>query len=182
MDNLRKSIIQELMITLKIPQGNLNYSTIEDEIRNVPNSKLKDFYKDALKADTFGNGMKAIIYAAEKYKENKPFIEDETTKEAKRLIDGCLMMNNILFDEAQKTGDTFDNVLKKYDFKNVTDKSMAILNSVKPYCDIRSLVANIRCYQTTVDAINAFKSAINSYNDGIAIENKNINKMIKINK
>lgn len=185
MDSLRKSMIEELMVTLKIPQGNFNFSTISDAMSHIPTEKLREFYKDVVSTDTFGNGINAIMKAASKYDTSKDKLlqlEDEITKEAKRLIDGCLMMNNILFDEAQKTGDTFENVLNRYEFKNVTNKSMAILNSVKPYFNIRKLVENIRCYQTTVDSLNAFKEAVISYNNGLAIENKQVKNLLSNSK
>lgn len=71
MDSFRKSLIEELMLTLKIPQGNFNYSTIEDELEHIPNEQLRGYYKEVMNSESFGNGMKAIIKTAEKYKAEK---------------------------------------------------------------------------------------------------------------
>ena len=68
MDNFRKAMIEELMLTLKIPQGSFNFGTIADEIVNVPNDRLKEFYKGVVSADSYGNGMKVIATVATKYK------------------------------------------------------------------------------------------------------------------
>jgi hypothetical protein len=68
MDNVRKAMIEELMLTLKIPQGSFNFGTIADEIVNIPNDRLKEFYKGVVSADNYGNGMKIIAEVAGKHK------------------------------------------------------------------------------------------------------------------
>ena len=121
------------------------------------------------------NGIDRIAKVAESF---KPIVIDETEAEAKRLIAGVEAMNTILFDEAHKRGVMFEDLVKQYKFENVTE-SMAILNNVKPYYDIKQLVINIRLYQTSVDAIQAFKSAIIAHNNNnnLAIAG-NVRKMI----
>ena len=104
---------------------------------------------------------------------------DEVELEAKRLIAGVHSMNTILFDEAKKSGEIFEDVVNKFEFKNVTERSMAILNSVKPYCDVKKLVVCINHYQTTVDAVNAFKSAIKQHDQHSTQIDGSVRKMIK---
>jgi len=161
MDNFRKAIIEELMTTLKIPNGNINFSTIADEIKEIPDEHLKSFYKAAIIADTYGNGMKAILQAAQEFKP-KPLvpIEDPITTEAKRLIAGCESMNRILFDEAQKRGVFFEDFVADCGFTNILDKTKEVLDAVKPYCDYKKLIISINHYQSSIDKINAFESAV----------------------
>lgn len=181
MDNFRKSLIEELMLTLKIPQGNFNFATIADEIKNIPNDRLKDFYKKVMSADSFGNGMKSIIQTAEQFNP-KPLepIEDAITAEAKRLITACEQMNTILFNECNKIGIPFDDYVRDYEFKNIQDSTKALLSQIKPYCDYKRLIINIRRYQTSKDALNAFKTAIlqSGKKDSAMIENKRVQNLI----
>ena len=68
MDNFRKSLIEELMLTLKIPQGNFNFATIASEIEFISNDKLRDFYKAVMTSKSYGNGMMSIIQTAKNLK------------------------------------------------------------------------------------------------------------------
>lgn len=181
MDKFRHALIEELMLTLKIPQGNFNFATIESEIKNISNDDLVKFYKMAISADSFGNGMKAIIHTAE-YFNPKPLeqLEDTTTAEAKRLIMACEQMNTILFDECNKRGIPFDDYVRDYEFKNIQDSTKALLSQIKPYCDYKRLIINIRRYQTSKDALNAFKTAIlqSGKKNSAMIENNRVKNMI----
>lgn len=169
------------MLTLKIPQGNFNFSTIASEIEFIGNDKLKDFYKAVMTAESFGNGMKAIITTAESFKP-KPLeqLADATTAEAQLLISACEEMNTILFHESNKFGIPFDDYVMKYQFNNLQERTKALLDTVKPHCSHKLLIINIRHYQTSVDAINAFKSAIlrSERTDSVLIENKRVRSII----
>lgn len=182
MDNFRRSLIEELMLTLKIPQGNFNFGTIADALEAIPNSSLKEFYKMVMTSDSYGNGMKAIISVAESFKP-KPLepIIDATTAEAKRLINACETMNTILFDQSNKFGINFEDYVNDYEFTNLQESTKALLSAVKPYTDYKRLIINIRRYQTSIDAENAFKNAImlEAKNGTLAIENTRVRKMIR---
>ena len=161
MDNFRKSLIEELMLTLKIPQGNFNFGTIADELREITNERLKEFYKLVMTSDSYGNGMKAIIQVAEQFKP-KPLepIIDATTAEAKRLISACETMNTILFKECNNIGIPFEDYVMNYEFNNLQDSTKALLNAVKPYNNYKQLIINIRVGWTSFGQIEAFKRAI----------------------
>ena len=182
MDNFRKSLIEELMLTLKIPQGNFNFATIASEIELISNDRLKEFYKLVMISDSYGNGMKAIIQVAEQFKP-KPLepIIDATTAEARRLISACETMNTILFNECNKLGIPFDDYVRDYNFTNLQASTKALLNAVKPYKDYKRLIVNIRHYPTSIDTENAFKKAITHSNreDTATIENHHMRKLIK---
>ena len=181
MDNFRKSLIEELMLTLKIPQGNFNFGTIADELREITNERLKEFYKLVMTSDSYGNGMKAIIQVAEQFKP-KPLepIIDATTAEAKRLISACETMNTILFKECNNIGIPFEDYVMDYEFNNLQDSTKALLSAVKPYSDYKRLIINIRRYQTSSDALNAFKQAIIQVgkSEYAMIENSRVKKML----
>jgi len=182
MDNFRKSLIEELMLTLKIPQGNFNLATISDELDHIPNEKLKEFYKAVMTADSFGNGMKAIITTAETFKP-KPLeaLTDATTAEANRLINACETMNTILFNESNKLGIPFESYIENYEFTNLQESTKALLNTVKPHCNYKRLIINIRQYQTSIDALKAFKNAIekSSNKNTALLESGIVRKLIK---
>ena len=68
MDEFREEFIKGLLETLKIPATAFNIAIAEDEIACITNDNLREFYKEVLIAETYGNGMKAILQTAESYK------------------------------------------------------------------------------------------------------------------
>jgi len=154
---MRKAMIEELMTTLKVPQGNFNYATIEDEIRHIPNTQLKDFYKSAMSADGFGNGMKAIISAAEKF---KPIIIDKTEEKAKELILLVESLNRQIGEDAKRMGQDFVKLVNSVQLPTISQEDICILDNVKPYFNHKSLIININHYPTSLEALRAFKTAI----------------------
>jgi CRISPR/Cas system CSM-associated protein Csm2 small subunit len=154
---MRKAMIEELMTTLKIPQGNFNYATIEDEIRHIPGTQLKDFYKAVMSAESFGNGMKSIMQAAEKF---KPVVIDYTEEKAKELVALVEAINAKIGEDAKNMGVDFVKLANSVILPTAGVENLKILDNVKPYYSYKSLIINIRHYQTSIDAINAFKTAI----------------------
>lgn len=111
------------------------------------------------------------------YKRKDPVLaEDDTTKEAKRLIDIARAMNESVYQEHIKTGVPFSDLLEVANFVSVSKDDIAIMDQVKPYYSYKTLIANINHYQTTLDALNAFKDAI-LFSPGNSIENKSINRL-----
>lgn len=102
---------------------------------------------------------------------------DQDEIRAKELISACETMNTILGTEAHRANMTFDDYIKNYEFTNISQETMAILNNVKPYYDYKLLISKIRHYSTSIDALNAFKNAL-KYSTHNVIENK-VQKMIK---
>jgi len=107
-------------------------------------------------------------------------IEDEATRKAKELISWCESANSVIYDNATKSGRTFEDELKGTKFVSLSDGDIAILNQVKPYTDHKQLIINIRAYRTSQEALNAFKRAVEySSSYAGAIENATVRKMIK---
>lgn len=161
LEKARTAMIEELMITLKIPQGSFNFGTIKDEISHISNENLRDFYRAVVSADSFGNGMKAIIDTAQLFKP-KEIVGgvDLIEVKAKKLITLVHTMSDKVFEDAQKLGTQFDTLLKIVKFPNISDNTIAILDNVAPHYNHKTLVGNIRTYQTSKDALDAFKKAL----------------------
>lgn len=181
MYNLRTEIENSIFMSLKIHDNTFNRKIVRENIELISENDLEDFYSNLFSdSHKFLNGLDRVAKVAEMFKP-KNSEDDEITKEAKRLISGIEDMNTLLFDEAHKTGEMFEDFVRGYDFKNVTEKSMAILNNVRPYYDIKELVINIRRYQTSVDTLNAFKQAIkqSNQNESLAIDRRVFKQIAK---
>jgi len=161
-----EALIEELMLTLKIPKGNFNRSLIEDEIINIPFERLKDFYREVMLAESFGNGLKCIVQTAEKFKPQKM---NRIEEKAKELIELTHTMNSVVFNSSRSSGRTFEEELKGTKFVNVPPKIISILDNVAPFYSHKKLIADIRTYPTAKDELIAFVSAITTHRK---VENK----------
>ena len=127
--------------------------------------------------DTFGNGIKAVIRVSEKF---KPIAKDEVTSRAKRLIHFTESLNSQISEESQQMGQDFVKLARAVTLISAYDKTLAVLSLVPPYYDYHELVINIRSYQTSEDALRAFKTAVLNFdkNDETLTINLNVKKMI----
>jgi hypothetical protein len=189
---MRKSMIEELMLTLKIPQGNFNYSMIEDEISHIPTENLKEFYKQVMNSESFGNGMKAIIGTAEKFKsERTDNLLAGTREQAKAMYDKfygqcCAMLDYTQQDRNKTPNDREFFLNMPYDKLKNRDGSMAytkqelyVLNELGGgswLIDVRFSVNST----TIVDRIEKIISnaKISKYEDTKQISNGKVMKMI----
>jgi hypothetical protein len=143
MDSFRKSLIEELMLTLKIPQGNFNYSTIEDELEHIPNEQLRGYYKEVMNSESFGNGMKAIIKTAEKYKAEKTDnLLAGTREQAKAMYDKfysecCSMLEYTCKNREKHPNDTefflnmpYEALKRKDGTQTYTKQELYVLNAL----------------------------------------------------
>jgi len=138
MDNLRKLLIEELMLTLKIPQGNFNFATIANEIEFISTLKLKDFYKEVVTADSFGNGIKAIISVAKKYKPEEKDILSGTEQKAKAMYDKFYTQQSAMLDYAQAHRDIISNDRKW--FKSIDYSKLKNRDGSKTYTNLELYV------------------------------------------
>jgi len=153
MDNFRKSMIEELMLTLKIPQGNFNFGTISDEIKHISNQQLRDFYKAVMSAETFGNGIKAIILVAKSY---KPQEIDRTDEIAKEFYNYFYSVSTSMRDYADKNHLTYEDFCKT---KRVPMRDNYSLKVAFEFGGKEKII-NINLYQTSEMAIKDIKKAI----------------------
>lgn len=176
MNNIRTEFINAVMSSLKIDKNPFIISTVDELTRSIEPTEYKRFLTALFgEQHQYLNGIDRVAKVAEQF---KPIQIDETEIKAKHMIRACEAMNTILFDEAQKRGLFFEEYVKDYEFKNISPESKAILNNIKPYCEYKRLIINIRQYQTSKDAIQAFKSAIKQSERGSVGINHKIKKMI----
>ena len=189
---MRKSMIEELMLTLKIPQGNFNYSMIEDEISHIPTEQLKEFYKQVMNSESFGNGMKAIISTAHEFKSKRTDnLLAGTNNQAKAMYDKfygqcCSMLDYTQKDRNKTPNDRefFINMkyesLKNTDGSNTYDKKeLYVLNELGG----GSWLIDVRFYQNSKEVIDRIEAIIKNamiakYDGQKEISNGKVMKMI----
>ncbi len=173
----RNELVKALAKGLKLDDNVFNYQTVLEEISIIQDHQFMDFYKATMSAESYGNGLKAIIDTAEKF---KPVIIDNVEQEAKELIELCEGLNTQIGNDAKRMGEDFKKLVYSAKFPTLDTDKIAILNSVKPYRDFKELILNIRHYQTSNDALNAFMSAIKFVDNSLtAIESSTVRKMIE---
>jgi len=106
MDKFREEFIKSLLETLKIPATAFNIAIAEDEIACIPNDKIREFFKEVLIAESYGNGMKAIINTAKKF---KPDILASTAEKAKNMYDKFYAQQSAMLDYSQTHRDEVPN-------------------------------------------------------------------------
>jgi len=105
---------------------------------------------------------------------------DETELKAKELIDLVHGMDYAIEQKHSETSIDYNTLLNDVKFPTLSDEDKAILNNVAPHYGLKVLIANIRTYQTTKDALNAFKQAIKQSERSGSLEiSSDVRKMIK---
>jgi len=182
--NLRKQLINSTMDSLKIDKNPFNYSTIENYIEHIPDTKLKEFYSNLFGSQhSFLNGMDRIATVADGFKEAE--YDGVDTYDIGGKIDKIKAYNAAVFDNATKSGRTFDDELKGTKFISMSEDEEAYYNLVKPYCNYKSLIGNINCYSDSSSQFISFKKAwllhISHKEESVAlanpIQNLQINRM-----
>jgi len=178
MYNLRNELIKSAFGSLKIDNNPFNMATALEAIKPIHDNSLQKFYKSLFGTNhAFLNGMDRLIKVAEEF---APKTENETIRRAKKLILLMEDTNTNVGEEAKAQGKDFVKLVKFGIELTLDFDDIAILDLVKPYCDHKELIINIRHYQTSSDSLNAFINAIN-YFDKIsgteAIENKSIKRL-----
>ncbi len=165
------------MQSLKIEKNPFIYATVDEYISHIKPTKYKLFMSELFGTQhQYLNGLDRVAKVAEQF---KPVEMDHSRSKAEQLIKGVETMNTVLWNEAKELKRVFEDYVEMYEFKNVCDETKSILNNVAPYHDIGQLTINIRKYQTSADAITAFKNAIASIsNRNTAIESPKVRKMI----
>jgi len=87
---------------------------------------------------------------------------NENELKANELILLVKAMNDSIYQEHIKTGVRFDDLLQAASFPKVSSEDIAVLNKIRPYYELKSLIAGINQYQTSSDTLNAFKDALKS--------------------
>ena len=159
MNNIKSEFVNAIMISLKIEKNPFIVSTIDEFTSNIKPTEYKSFMTALFgNQHAYLNGIDRVAKVAEQF---KPSIQDNSMElKAKELILWCETANSTIFDNAKKSGRTFEDELKGTKFISLSDSDMSVLNQVKPYMSHKELINNIRVYQTSKDTLSAFMDAL----------------------
>ena len=130
-------------------------------LRDMQDEDFKQAVKRLLQERVFATFPKpAEILSLTNIKKEAILEVNETELKAKELILWCETANSTIFDNAKKSGRTFEDELKGTKFISLSDSDMSVLNQVKPYMSHKELINNIRVYQTSKDTLSAFMDAL----------------------
>lgn len=194
MDNFREEFIKGLLETLKIPSTAFNIAVVSDEIEEIPNQSLRGFYREVVSADTFGNGMKAIIKTAENYKQESELSIKltESKDEANDMYNKFYSQNCSMTDYAQANRNKVPNdreFFEKMDYSKLKNTDGQDTYTKQELYVLRELgggswLADIRFLPNTQVAISKIEriikdAKITKYESLNQIESKRIVKMLK---
>ena len=192
MDNFTKSLIEELMLTLKIPQGNFNFGLIANEIKGLETSQLNDFYKEVMMPDNYGNGLKAVLEVAKKFKPAEVDILEGTHDKAKAMYDKFYAQQSAMTDYTQANRETIPN--DREWFKNINYSKLKNRDGSLTYTKQEVYVLNelgggeflldLPTKANSAEAIKLIKKTIDKaittkYSDAKGIESKRVVKMLQ---
>ena len=172
----RNELIKALIKGLKLDDNIFNYELVNEEVAQIQENKFMDFYKAVMSADTFGNGLKAIIQVAETFKPKQD--ENAIDLEAQRLIQLVYGMNQAVYQDHIKTGISFDVLLSGVKFPKLSSEDNSVLTNVAPHYNLRDLIQHISCYTNSIEQHRAFKTALTRVGESLAIENSRVSGMI----
>ena len=170
MNPKRRELINALISGLNIQEDVYAIETVKEKTIFISEHEYLDFYQAVMTEKTFGNGVKAVIDVAERF---KPVETDDIKIQAEELITLVRTMNDSVYQEHIKSGVRFGDLLNLVTFPSVSDDDMTILNSVKPHYNLKLLVLGVNHYATSLECLEAFKQAIiKSKDEALKIDNK----------
>lgn len=191
MDKFIEEFVKGLLETLKIPTTAFNIALVKEEIEAIDKADLREFYKAVVTADTFGNGMKAIINTAKDFKPEEKNILDGTEQKAKAMYKKFYAEQSAMITYAQKNRDKISNDrdwFNSIDYSNLkrtdgtlvyTKQEIYVLKELGggaflldlPYKENSNEV--IQLIKRTID-----KAIVTKYSDTKAISSKRVVKML----
>lgn len=184
---LSKAVIK----SLKIDSNPFNYEAINEAIDLVPVERYMDFYKQILKADTYGNGIKAVLEISEMFKtERTDNLLAGTHEQAKAMYDKFYHECCAMLDYTQKDRNKTPN--DREFFKNVSYSELKRTDGTKAYSKQELYVLNalgggewllgIRLALSSKEIIDKIEKTIKQavmtkYNQN-QIENKKVQNLI----
>jgi len=179
-NNLKDEFIKAIMLSLKIESNPFISATIDEFIAHIKPNEYKSFMTALFGSQhAYLNGIDRVAKVAETFKE--VILEvDEVELKAKELIDLVHSMDYTIELKHAETSIDYNTLLNDVKFPTLSKDDEAILNNVKPYCSYKLLISNIRAYQTTKDALNAFIQAVKQSEKSGSLEiSSDVRKMIK---
>jgi len=144
---------RELTKTLQ----NIYYAILKD----MQDDDFKQAIKRLLQERVFATFPKpAEILSLSNVKKVMIVEVDEIEEKAKELIEFVHSAYLDVEREHAQTGIDFDSCLKALKFNSLSKEDEAVLNNVKPYKNLKTLVKNINAYATSLEQVKAFKNAL----------------------
>lgn len=193
MDLTKTELTKAIIKSLKIDMNPFNYEAINEAIDLVPVERYMEFYKQVLKIDSYGNGVKAVLEISENFKNEKTDnILAGTREQAKAMYDkfyyeSCAMLDYAHQNRSKVPNDRefFRNMpyseLKRTDGSPAyTKQELFVLNALgggEWLIDIRLALSS----QDIVDRIEKIikEAVLTKYNNQNRIENKRVVQMLK---
>ena len=194
MTTKQSELVKALTRGLKIDNDIFAIETVREATENIYEDKYMQFYKDVMKEDTFGNGMKAILKISEAYtKSNTAALTQNSRQLAKAMYDKFYAENCAMTDYTQNNREKIANdrlwfesidylTLKRTDGTNTyTKQEIYVLNELGGggwLCDIRFAI-------NSNDVVNKIEKIINTAivtkyeKNENAIESKKVMKMLR---
>ena len=128
----KQELSKAIVSSLKIDANAFNYETINEAIDLVPIEKYMEFYKEVLKMDSYGNGIKSVLDISEKYKSDKiDKLLEGTHEQAKAMYDKFYSESCAMLDYTQKDRNKTPN--DREFFKNVPYSELKRRDGTKTY-------------------------------------------------
>lgn len=192
MDDFRNEFIKGLLDTLKIPATAFNIALVSDEIENISNTDLREFYKSVVTADTFGNGMKAIINTAKKFKPEEKDLLAGTEDKAKVMYDKFYSQQSAMTDYSQSHRDEVPNDrdwFRSIDYSKLKNRDGSQTYTKQELYVLQELgggefILDLPFKENSQKVIALIKKTIDKaittkYSEAKGIENKHVVKMIR---
>jgi len=187
----RTELIKALVTGLKLDDNIFNYQTVAEEIELIQEQHFMDFYKKVMSAETFGNGLKAIIKVSKLFKPQEVNLLAGTKDLAKKMYDKFYSENCSMTTYTQENRDKVPN--DREFFESTSYENLKRTDGTKTYSAQEIYVLNelgggswlmdIRFLPNTQVAINRIESIIKTaiitkYEKSVAIENPAVRKML----
>lgn len=187
----KQELSKAIVSSLKIDANAFNYETINEAIDLVPAERYMEFYKQILKVDTYGNGIKAVLEISEMFKtERTDNLLAGTHEQAKAMYDKFYYECCAMLDYTQKDRNKTPN--DREFFKNVPYSELKRTDGTKTYSKQELYVLNalgggefllgIRLALSSKEIIDKIEKTIKQavmtkYNQN-QIENKKVQNLI----
>ena len=110
MTTKQSELVKALTRGLKIDNDIFAIETVREATESIDEDKYMQFYKDVMKEDTYGNGMKAILKISEAYKKRDIAILTQNSRQlAKSMYDKFYAENCTMTDYTQNNREKIAN-------------------------------------------------------------------------
>ena len=194
MTTKESELVKALTRGLKIDNDIFAIETVREATESINEDKYMQFYKDVMKEDTYGNGMKAILKISEAYKKRDIAVLTQNSRQlAKEMYDKFYAENCVMTDYTQNNREKIAN--DRLWFESIDYSKLKRSDGTSTYTKQEIYVLNelggggwlldIRFALNSNDVVDKIEKIINTTivtkyekNDN-AIESKKVMKMLR---